>query len=81
MPRATHADEIDLRRGDAAGEREAPRAGLRPGDRARQGGNLVGQRRIAQRRQAQAVTAGVARRDRFPGGRFSGRCWRAHWPG
>jgi hypothetical protein len=40
VPRAPHADEIDLRRCDAAGEIEAPRTGLRPGDRARQGGNV-----------------------------------------
>jgi hypothetical protein len=69
VPRAAHAIEVDLRGGDAAGEREAPRAGLRPGDRPRQGGNVVRQRRIAQSRQAQAMAAGVARRNRFSGGR------------
>ena len=69
VSRAPHADEVDLRGGDAASELEAPRAGLRPGDRARQRGNVVRQRRIAQGWQAQAVAAGVARRDRFSGGR------------
>jgi hypothetical protein len=41
VSRAPHADEIDLRRCDAAGEIEAPRVGLRSGDRARQGGNFI----------------------------------------
>ena len=59
MPRAPHADKVDLRRRDAAGELEAPRTGARPGDLARQGGNLVRERRVAQRRQVQAVAACV----------------------
>ncbi|HYQ19580.1 MAG TPA: hypothetical protein VEQ64_03380, partial [Xanthobacteraceae bacterium] len=33
---APHAHEIDLRRGDAAGEREPLRVGVRPGDLPRQ---------------------------------------------
>src|SRR5262249_46718858 len=69
MPRASHAEKVELRRRDPAGELEAPRGRARPGDLAPQGGNLVRQGRIAQRRQVQAVAAGVARRDRLAGAR------------
>jgi acyl transferase domain-containing protein len=40
MPRASHADKVDLRRCDMAGELEAPRAGVRPGDIAPRKGRL-----------------------------------------
>src|SRR6266508_6740105 len=63
--RAPHAHEIDLGGGDPAGGLVALRAGIRAGDLARQRLDLARQRGIAQRRQAQAVTAGVARRTRL----------------
>jgi len=61
---APHAHEIDLRRGDAAGEREPLRVGVRPGDLPRQRSDVACIRRIVAHRPAQAVAARVLGRAR-----------------
>ena len=61
---APHAHEIDLRRGDAAGERELLGAGVRPGDVPRQRSDVACIRGIVAHRPAQAVAARVLGRAR-----------------
>jgi hypothetical protein len=61
---APHAHEIDLRRGDAAGERESLGAGVRPGDVPRQRSDVGRESEIAAHRPAQAVAARVLSRAR-----------------
>ena len=61
---APHAHEIDLRRGDAAGERELLGAGVRPGDLPRQRSDVACIRGIVAHRPAQAVAARVLGRAR-----------------
>jgi hypothetical protein len=62
--RAPHPHEIDLRRRDAAGERELFGAGAHPGDRPRQRGDVACIRGIGAHRPAQAVPARVPGRAR-----------------
>ena len=61
---APHAHEIDLRRGDAAGERELLGAGVRPGDVPRQRGDVACICGIVAHRPAQAVAVRVLGRAR-----------------
>ena len=61
---APHAHEIDLRRRDAAGERELLGAGVRPGDDPRQRSDVACIRGIVAHRPAQAVAARVLGRAR-----------------
>ena len=62
--RAPHAHEIDLRRGDAAGERELLGAGVRPGDVPRQRSDVACAGGIVAHRLTQAVAARVLGRAR-----------------
>jgi hypothetical protein len=62
--RAPHPHEIDLRRGDAAGERELLGAGVRPGDVPRQRSDVARADGIVAHRLAQAVAARVLGRAR-----------------
>ena len=61
---APHAHEIDLRRGDAAGERELLGAGVRSGDVPRQRSDVTCIGGIVAHRPAQAVAARVLGRAR-----------------
>ena len=62
--RAPHPHEIDLRRGDAAGERELLGAGVRPGDVPRQRSDVACAGGIVAHRLTQAVAARVLGRAR-----------------